>query len=85
MAIGDVIVYPSKSDRQVNIGLVAGPYTYVPTVDMYPHRRRVDWKIHAPRSQFSQPALYEIGSAITLFQVSNNAEEFLAALAGTPF
>ena len=28
---------------------------------------------------------YEIGSSITLFQVSNNAEEFLAALNGKPF
>jgi restriction system protein len=33
----------------------------------------------------AQPALYEIGSAITLFQVSGNAEEFLAALNGKPF
>jgi restriction system protein len=86
MAVGDVIIYPSKSDRQVNIGLVAGNYTYLPSIDpKYPHRRRVDWKVHAPRTQFSQPALYEIGSSITLFQVSNNAEEFLAALTGTPF
>jgi restriction system protein len=51
----------------------------------YPHRRQVEWKVHAPRAQFSQPALYEIGSAITLFQVSNNAEEFLAALDGKAF
>jgi restriction system protein len=41
--------------------------------------------VHAPRAQFSQPALYETGSALTLFQVSNNAEEFLAALNGKPF
>jgi restriction system protein len=37
------------------------------------------------RAQFSQPALYEIGSAITLFQVGNNSDEFLAALNGAPF
>jgi restriction system protein len=43
------------------------------------------WKVHVPRANFSQPALYEIGSAITLFQVSNNTEEFLAALDGKPF
>jgi restriction system protein len=86
MAIGDVVVYPSKLDRQVNIGLVAGHYTYLPSINSeYPHRRRVDWKVQASRTQFSQPALYEIGSAITMFQVSNNADEFLAALAGTPF
>ena len=28
--------------------------------------------------------LYEIGSAVTLFQVANNAEEFLDALNGVP-
>jgi restriction system protein len=70
----------------VHIGRVSGNYTYLPSVDAkYPHRRRVDWKVHFPRTQFSQPALYEIGSAITLFQVTNNAEEFMAALAGAPF
>jgi restriction system protein len=86
MTVGDVIVYPSKAERLVNIGLVEGNYTFLPSLNReYPHRRRVGWKVHSPRAQFSQPALYEIGSAITLFQVSNNAEEFLAALDGKPF
>lgn len=86
MMIGDVIVYPSRTDRLVNIGLVTGNYAYLPSVDAeYPHRRRVEWKVHPPRAQFSQPALYEIGSAITLFQINNNAEEFLAALDGRPY
>jgi restriction system protein len=83
--LGDVIVYPSRPDRLINIGLVSGNYSYLPTTDSdYPNRRRVDWKLHAPRAQFSQPALYEIGSAITLFQISTNAEEFTAALEGNP-
>jgi len=86
MAVGDVIIYPSRTDRLVNIGLVAGDYRFLPSVNAdYPHRRRVDWKVHPSRAQFSQPALYEIGSAITLFQVSNNTEEFLAMLDGKPF
>ena len=86
MTTGDVVVYPSKADRLVNIGLVEGKYTFLPSVNSeYPHRRSVAWKVHAPRAQFSQSALYEIGSAITLFQISNNAEEFLAALEGKPF
>jgi restriction system protein len=85
MNVGDVVVYPSKADRIVNIGIVQGRYTFLPSVNSeYPHRRSVEWKVHAPRAQFSQQALYEIGSAITLFQVSNNAEEFLAALDGIP-
>jgi restriction system protein len=86
MAVGDVVVYPSKFDKTVNIGLVAGDYTFLPTKDAhYPQRRRVEWRVHVPRPQFSQPALNEIGSAITLFRVSTNAEEFLATLEGKPF
>src|SRR5271166_1673773 len=86
MTAGDVVVYPSRADRLVNIGLVEGKYSFLPSVNNeYPHRRRVGWKVHALRAQFSQSALYEIGSAITLFQISNNAEEFLAALEGKPF
>ncbi|MGJ0504202.1 MAG: restriction endonuclease [Methylocystis sp.] len=83
---GDVIVYPSKIDRMVNIGVVEGDYAFLPSRSAdYPHRRDVAWKVHIPRAQFSQPALYEIGSAITLFQINDNAEEFFAALSGEPF
>lgn len=86
MALGDVVVYPSKADRLVNIGVIEGNYTFAPAVNpQYPHRRRVAWKVHVPRANFSQPALYEIGSAITLFQISNNTEEFLSALDGKLF
>jgi len=86
IAVVDVVVYPSRVDRLVNIGLVDGDYTFLPSRSSdYPHRRRVGWKVHVPRAQFSQPALYEIGSAIMLFQISDNAEEFLAALNGKPF
>lgn len=86
MQIGDVVVYPSKPDRMINIGQIASAYAFKPTFDAnYPHRRRVTWLTSVPRAQISQPALYEIGSAITLFQISNNADEFLAAAAGQPF
>jgi restriction system protein len=85
MTVGDVVVYPSKSDKLVNIGLISGDYTYLPTINPeYPHRRKVEWKVHQPRAQFSQQALYEVGSAITLFQITNNSDEFLAALEGKP-
>ena len=81
-----VLVYPSKADRLVNIGVVESDYMFAPNVDaQYPHRRRVTWKVHIPRAQFSQPALYEIGSAITLFQISNNSDEFLASSQGKQF
>lgn len=80
---GDLVIYPSKSDRLVNIGRITGPYRYDPGIDEHhPHCRSVEWLKSLPRTQFSQGALYEIGSAITLFQVKNFAEEFLAALSG---
>jgi restriction system protein len=86
MRIGDVMVYPSRFDKMVNIGLVASDYSFSPSKNPeYPHRRIVNWKAHLPRPQFSKPALDEIGSAITLFQISNNTDEFVAALEGTPF
>ena len=80
MQIGDYIVFPSKVDRKINIGEVIGAYTYEPGADEYVHQRRVKWLKHIPRTAFSQGALYEVGSAMTLFQIKNYAEEYLSAL-----
>lgn len=88
MQVGDLIIYPSKVDRQVNIGEVTGEYEYHAESaergeDMEnSHRRPVRWLKSFPRTVFSQSALYEIGSFISLFQVSKHAEEFLAVLRG---
>jgi restriction system protein len=85
MEEGDLVVYPSKPDRMVNIGTIASDYLFKPSEDKeFPNRRRVNWKRHVPRTDFSQNALHEIGSAVTLFQVKNFAEEFLAAFEGKP-
>lgn len=76
---GDFVVYPSKHDRMVNVGRFVGDYTYVPgDQDEYPNHRRVEWLGHFPRSTFSQSALNEIGSFITLFAVREHAAEFLS-------
>ncbi len=86
MKIGDLVIYPSKADRMINLGTVSSDYMFVPDISAgFPHRRQVEWRAHIPRASFSQPALYEIGSAITLFQVTNNADEFVAAYQGQPF
>lgn len=77
--IGDYIVFPSKSDRMVNIGEVTGPYTYVKD-QYYAQQRSVKWLKHIPRTAFSQAALYEIGSAMSFFTVKNYKDEYLAAL-----
>lgn len=83
--VGDLVVYPSKSDRMVNIGRVAGNYRYDPARPLYPNERPVTWLKQLPRAGFSQTALNEIGSAITLFRVSTTADEFTAALSGEAF
>ena len=33
MMVGDIVVYPSRSDRLVNIGIVEGNYTFSPNID----------------------------------------------------
>jgi restriction system protein len=83
IALHDVVVYPSKPNRMVNLGTVQSEYAFEPSKDaVYPHRRKVKWLKAIPRANFSQSALHEIGSAITLFLVTTHAEEFLAALEG---
>ena len=77
--IGDYVIFPSKADRMINIGIVTGEYVYDPT-ENYAHTRAVKWLKHVPRSSFTQGALYEVGSAMTFFVVKNYADEFLAAL-----
>ena len=78
--IGDYVVFPSKSDRMVNIGEVAGQYVYDPSQPEYVQTRAVKWLKSIPRMAFTQGALYEIGSAMSFFAVKNYADEFLAAL-----
>jgi restriction system protein len=86
MSPGDVVVFPSKPDRSINIGLVEHDYRYMPDDEAaFPNRRSVKWLRSVPRASFSQSALNEIGSAITLFRVTTNADEFLAALEGHAF
>jgi restriction system protein len=83
--VGDIVIYPSKSDRMVNLGKVTDSYRYDPhTEPGYPNARSVKWLRKLPRTHFSQGALYEIGSALSLFQVKNYAEEFRAAIDGKP-
>jgi len=83
MKEGDWVAYPAKRDRTVHIGKAVGAYEYAPNINKeYPHQRKVKWLKSFSRTRFSQGALYEIGSALTLFQVRNFADEFLSALEG---
>ena len=78
--MGDYVVFPSKNDRMINIGIVEGDYYFDAAQIDYAQIRKVKWLKHLPRTAFSQGALYEIGSAMTFFTVKNYADEFIAAL-----
>lgn len=83
MKNGHLIIYPSKIDKHVHIGEIIGSYQYVAKgTDGFPHRRAVKWLKDFPRTKFTQGALYEIGSAMSFFQVKNYADDFIAALTG---
>lgn len=81
MQLGDLVIYPHKPDSTLAFGRVTGGYRYAGDAEMHRNRREVQWLDHGvPRQVFSQPALYEIGSAVTLFTVKRHANEFLEYL-----
>ncbi len=85
MQIGDLVVYPAKHERAVYIGVIDGQYKYSPNLDSnYCNTRAVKWGKPLPRTTFTQGALFEIGSAVTLFLVKNYSDEFIAAHEGKP-
>lgn len=78
--IGDYVVFPSKIDRKINIGIIESDYYFEDADGEYVQRRKVKWLKHVPRTSFSQGALHEVGSAMSFFSVKNYADEFLSAL-----
>ncbi len=81
--IGDIVIYPSKMDRHIHIGRIEGGYEYSLNGEAtYPHRRKTKWLKDLPRTNFSQGALHEIGSAMSFFAVKTYADEFTAAIEG---
>lgn len=83
MQIGDLIIYPYKPDRSLHFGKVTGDYFYDISAPAQRNRRKVDWfRLGVPRPTFSQGALSELGSLVTIFRVKNHADEFDAFLSG---
>ncbi len=79
--LGDYVIFPSKSDRMVNLGVIEGDYIYAPKAHMeYVQQRKVKWLKHMPRTAFSQGALHEVGSAMSFFAIKNYSDEFLEML-----
>lgn len=79
----DIVIYPSRVDRQIHIGKIVGKYFYAASAAAYPHRRKVTWQKHFPRTRFSQGALHEVGAGMSFFAIKTYADEFRAALEGT--
>lgn len=83
MKIGDYVIYPSKKDRKIHIGKISGEYAYRPDIsNTHPNVRTVEWVKMIDRTEVSQGALYEIGSAMSFFQVKNYADEFYSFITG---
>ncbi len=83
VSTGDLAVFPNKSTRKIHIGKIIGDYEYAPKLEPgYPNLRKVEWLKEIDRKHFSQGALYEIGSAMSLFQIKSHADEFRKALEG---
>lgn len=85
MKPGDCVAYSCKRERNVYLGQITGAYQHVGNNHGgYPNRRKVEWLQVIPRIHLSQGALYELGSAMSLFQIRNYSDEFLAAFDGNP-
>jgi len=73
--IGDLLVMPLKTTKQIALGLVTSGYLYrgdEPELDKR-HVVRVDWKrVDLPRTAVKQDLLYTLGSAMSIFSPSKN-------------
>lgn len=85
MKPGDLVVYPHRPDGTLNFGRIDSDYFYDGNAPLHRNRRKVIWsRVGIPRTTFSQSARYEVGAAITIFQVRKHLAEFLAFLDEAP-
>lgn len=83
MEVGDPILYPCKATREIYYGKITGAYRHVagfgPAGEMS-NQRSVTWEGRISRDLLTQGAKYELGSALTLFQFKNYADDFRLAI-----
>ena len=73
IAVGDLLAMPMKTTREIAIGRVTNPYTYLAENEAaYRHVVGVEWVRQVPRSALKQDLLYTLGSALTIFSPSRN-------------
>ena len=84
--IGDYVIFPSKFDRKVNIGIIEGEYYYDGSQKEYPHKRKVKWILtEIDRSRYSQAARSELGSFLSFFKIKNYVGEHIAIIEGKKY
>ena len=79
---GDIAIVPLKINDVIKIGKFTEDKTFRdPSFNPeYPNVRKVEWIKDVKRSDFTQDALYSIGSALTLSQPSEDVEKQLDLL-----
>lgn len=86
MQVGEPVVYPIKSARDILIGRITGPYEWSRDPDLqegnYQNVRRVEWLRRVPRVRFSQAALHSFGSFSTVSTADDHLDEVRRILAG---
>ena len=85
--VGDHVITYNKQRRVYAVGTIDGEYRFDPEFDEYdPNVRPVKWIAHdISRDQFSTGTKNTLGSTLTLFLLSDNAErEVLGVLQGAP-
>ena len=76
IAIGNLVVYPSRNKGLIYVGRVIGQYTYSnQQIENLPHQRSVKWLCNFPKSRLSKTAQWEIGAARTFFEVKSHSVE----------
>lgn len=81
--IGDYIVFPTKYNGKVNIGVLEGTYYFDENERNFPHKRNVQWiKKGIDRNDYSQGAKYEFGSYLSFFSIKNFYFEHIQILEG---
>lgn len=79
---GDIAIVPLKIDDTIKIGKFVEdkPFRNTTLHPNYAHVRKVKWLKEVKRSDFTQDALYSIGSALTLSQPSEEVEKQISIL-----
>ena len=81
LEIGDLVIAPNRASSTLNFGRITSDYIWDSSVPEHKNRRLVTWlKTDVPRTDFPKKALFEIGSAVTLFAVKNHRHVFEAFL-----